>query len=103
MEVRMSCSEKILAWIKFLSRNWKTLIRFEGAKLKGGGNVRWRMGRSCPLGGLIIQGWKCVGLCRQVASIAEEEEASVFCIESLLLLRGKCRVSEVQFDIGKRR
>ena len=36
MEVRMSCSEKILAWIKFLSRNWKTLIRFEGAKLKGG-------------------------------------------------------------------
>ena len=37
MEVRMSCSEKILAWIKFLSRNWKTLIRFEGAKLKGGG------------------------------------------------------------------
>ena len=100
MEVRMSCSEKILAWIKFLSRNWKTLIRFEGAKLKGG-SVRWRMGRSCPLGGLIIQGWKCVGLCRQVASIAEEEEASVFCIESLLLLRGKCRVSEVQFDIGK--
>ena len=99
MEVRMSCSEKILAWIKFLSRNWKTLIRFEGAKLKGG-NVRWRMGRSCPLGGLIIQGWKCVGLCRQVASIAEEEEAQGFCVESLLLLRGKCRVSEVLFDIG---
>ena len=91
MEVRMSCSEKILAWIKFLSRNWKTLIRFEG-----GENVRWRMGRSCPLGGLIIQGWKCVGLCRQVASIAEEEEAQSFCVESLLLLRGKCRVSEVQ-------
>ena len=78
MEVRMSCSEKILAWIKFLSRNWKTLIRFEGAKLKGGGNVRWWMGRSCPLGGLIIQGWKRVGLCRQVASIAEEEEAQSF-------------------------
>ena len=36
MEVRMSCSEKILAWIKFLSRNWKTLIRFEGTKLRGG-------------------------------------------------------------------
>ena len=101
MEVRMSCSEKILAWIKFLSRNWKTLIRFEGAKLRGGENVRWRMGRSCPLGGLIIQGWKCVGLCRQVASIAEEEEAQSFCVESLLLLRGKCRVSEVLFDIGK--
>ena len=30
------------------------------------------MGRSCPLGGLIIQGWKRVGLCRQVASFAEE-------------------------------
>ena len=53
--------------------------------------------------GLIIQGWKRVGLCRQVASIAEEEEAQSFCVESLLLLRGKCRVSEVQFDMGKRR
>ena len=59
------------------------------------------MGRSCPLGGLIIQGWKRVGLCRQVASIAEEEEAQSFCVESLLLLRGKCRVSEVQFGIGE--
>ena len=89
MEVRMSCSEKILAWIKFLSRNWKTLIRFEGAKLKGGENVRWRMGRSCPLGGFNYTGLEACGimsasgfycgrrrstelLCREFASFAGE-------------------------------
>ena len=88
MEVRMSCSEKILAWIKFLSRNWKTLIRFEGTKLKGGkcevvdGKVlssRWFNYTGLEVCGIMSASCFYCGrrrstelLCREFASLAGE-------------------------------